>query len=158
MERLKGYVQSGDVDMVKIETKYNNISKEDADWMIKIAAEYGYLELVKHFVHLGADIRLNDDYCLKWSSTNNHIDVVQYCLEQCANAKAQDSYALRFASANFHWQVCDLLLDNGADIHAIKEDAGYKEETIRWKNLKILNERLNKEVSNKKVNKSAYKI
>lgn len=25
MERLKGYVQSGDVDMVKIETKYNKL-------------------------------------------------------------------------------------------------------------------------------------
>jgi ankyrin repeat protein len=56
-----------------------------------------------------------------YASKNGHTDIVKLLIENGADIHAIDDYALIYASENGHTDIVNLLIENGADIHA-KDD------------------------------------
>jgi ankyrin repeat protein len=61
-----------------------------------------------------------------WASRNGHVEVLKLLLDHGANVHAISDWTLRWASQNGHVDVVKLLLDHGADVHADNDCA------IRW--------------------------
>ena len=98
----------------------------DNDQALRLASEYGYLDIVKYLISAGANIHADDDYALRWASSNDHLDIVKYLISAGANIHGWDDGALRGASYHGHLDIVKYLISAGANIHAQDDVA------LRW--------------------------
>jgi ankyrin repeat protein len=54
---------------------------------------------------------------LKWSAHNGHIEIIRFLLDNGANIHADKDQALRWSVYEKHLNVIELLLERGADVH-----------------------------------------
>ena len=52
---------------------------------------------------------------MRWAARKGHKDVVELLLKNGADIHAENDYALRMAAWNGHKDIVELLLENGAD-------------------------------------------
>ena len=52
------------------------------DYVLRWAAENGYLDIVKYLVKHGADIHANSDYALRLAIDSEHLNVIKYLADQ----------------------------------------------------------------------------
>ena len=83
------------------------------DKVVIYTSKMGYLETLKTFVSLGADIRAGNDFAVQWASANGHLDVVKYLVSQGADIRAGDDFAVRMASRSGHLEVVKYLVSLG---------------------------------------------
>ena len=86
------------------------------------ACKSGHLEVVKHLVSQGADVRANI-WAVRYASNNGHLEVVMYLVSQGADVRADDDYAVQVASMNGHLEVIKYLVSQGAPTTNITEIA-----------------------------------
>ncbi|TVQ83870.1 MAG: hypothetical protein EA357_04625 [Micavibrio sp.] len=72
---------------------------------LRWAAANNRLDIVRHCVALGGDIRSNNDEALRMAAANGHLDVVKYCVAQQSDIQARRNEALRRASENGHADI-----------------------------------------------------
>ncbi|KAJ3320779.1 hypothetical protein HDU76_000231 [Blyttiomyces sp. JEL0837] len=83
---------------------------------IKIAAQYGYVDLVRKLLGMrGGFASGEDNYVIQMAAENGHVDVVSVLLEDdFVDATANGSYAIIAAAKNGNVEIVDLLLTKGA--------------------------------------------
>jgi ankyrin repeat protein len=120
LDKVKRLVKQGadihadDLNKVKqLVEQGANIHARD-DLALRLAAEYGHLEVVKFLVEQGANIHARDnyaenDYALRRAAGNGQLDVVKYLVEKGANIHADDDYALQVAARYGHREVVQYL-------------------------------------------------
>jgi len=86
-----------------------------------MAAEKGYLQVVKHLLERGADLHAKNDKALQMAARNGHRELVKYLLEQGADLHAENDEELQLAAVNGHLEVVKCLLEQGADSNLITE-------------------------------------
>lgn len=67
---------------------------------LRLAADYGYLDIVKYLVEQGADIHVKQDDAYTCAVYNGHIDVINYLKSK--GAKETELYQVKAAEDNFH--------------------------------------------------------
>ena len=92
------------------------------DEALKLAAEYGNLEVVKHLLELGANLHADNDWALRSAAAKGHLEVVKYLVEQGADLHAMNDWALRFAAKNVHLEVVKYFVERGADLDRLSEE------------------------------------
>ncbi len=95
--------QTGD-----FEKQYKLLQKYKPKKMIREAAEAGELDLVKHALKHGADIR-DAPYALIDAAENGHLDIVRYLVEQGISPHAASDEALRLARGRGHYRIVEYL-------------------------------------------------
>ena len=110
---LKGEATEKDYEIIKryIKNIVDNINKKFMD-----SAENGYLNIVKAYLNLGANIHVNDDYVLRHSSYIGHLNVVKYLVKHGANVHAKSGQALTWAAKYGKLDVVKCLVKHKADI------------------------------------------
>jgi ankyrin repeat protein len=102
-----------------------------------IAAERGYLKMVKNFVEQGADINAYRNHALRWSAHRGHLDVVKYLVEQGADINHTDrGLALSWAAARGHFEVVKYLVEQGTIVNAENDQA--LEWAIRHNHIEVV--------------------
>jgi hypothetical protein len=97
------------------------------------------MEIASLLLDRGANIIANDNEALRFAgifytqrvnfspfavASKGYINVVRLLLESGkADIHAQDDYAIRYACANGHQEIVELLMLNGANVHALDEFA-----------------------------------
>lgn len=96
------------------------------DQALVSAARCGHLDVVRVLVQCGADVRFREDAALRWCSyTSAHGSemVLEYLIQNGANIHAMDDDALVIAAKGGHCATVTTLLRRGADVHAQKDKA-----------------------------------
>ncbi|AAV50852.1 putative ankyrin repeat protein [Acanthamoeba castellanii mimivirus] len=75
------------------------------DLIMRTAAQFGHLELVKYSIDNRANIASYNNYALRFSSQNGHIDVVKYLVSKGADLNAIDRTTLRNIKINGHTNI-----------------------------------------------------
>lgn len=89
--------------------------------LLRIAAERGYLDLVKYFIKYGADPTARDNFAIKMAAKNGHYEMVEYLLPlPGVDPTAEMSYAMTMAKNNGHTKVVQLL-----EYYGIQENSAY---------------------------------
>ena len=84
-----------------------------------ITASYaGHLDMIKLLIDYGADIRAQYNQSIISASCNGHLSIVKLLIELGADVRAQNNQAIVYASCWGHLPVVKLLIESGADIHA----------------------------------------
>ena len=109
--------QATSLEEVKKLIKNGNIHAED-DFVLRLNAEKGRLEIVKYLIEQGADIHAKNDYALRLSSQKGHFEVVKFLIEQGADIHVKNDNPLRLSSRFGHFNIVKILIEQGADIHA----------------------------------------
>ena len=86
-------------------------------------AQYGYLDLLKHFDLQGANVARHEQEVVVQASARGHLPVVQYLVSQGADIRAQDDKAVEVASMNGHLEVVQYLVSQGANVRARDDSA-----------------------------------
>ena len=122
-KRLEKIISLGCHYMVmKIMLNNNESIKNVNDQFIK-ASKYGYIEVIKLLIDLGADIHAEDDQAIINASWEGHLSVVKLLIKLGANIHAQDNEAIVSASYQGNFSVAKLLIELGADIRAQDNDS-----------------------------------
>lgn len=99
--------------------------KEPEQWLIddalNVCAKLGQTELAKKFIAKGADIHNQADQPFRNAASNGQAETLKYFLEQ--GSFRPDSETFIDSARNGHTKVVELLLKQGADIHAKDDDA-----------------------------------
>jgi len=95
---------------------------------LRLASEYGHLEVIKVLLSRGANAHALHDAPLCIASGGGHKKVVEYFLSRKDDRQrpieyAHIDHALHRAVANLHLDIVELLLDAGADVHSEEEYA-----------------------------------
>lgn len=114
MNRNEFFLAVGRNDFQAIKEVINGEFDDDYHWAMRTAAERGYLETLKYFVELGADIHNYNDFSLRAASKNGHLETVKYLVEQGAYIHNNNDIAVRLASENGHHAVVEYLVSKGA--------------------------------------------
>jgi len=107
----------GHVEVVQLLLDAGADVHAENDLALRWASGNGHAEVVKLLLGARADVHARDDCALRWASYYGNVEVVKLLLAAGANVHADDDYALRYASGNGHVEVVKLLLDAGADVH-----------------------------------------
>jgi hypothetical protein len=84
---------------------------------LRIAAEYGHLNIVQLLIDRGADIFANNDAPLIASAMFGHLDVVQFLVGQSLYNQNSLKTALIYSTLHGCQEVTQLLLDSGTTIY-----------------------------------------
>lgn len=98
----------------------------DNNCALRLAAKYGYTDIVELLLDRGADIHAANNCALRWAAKYGHTDTVKLLLDRGADIHTANDWALFAAADNGHTDTVKLLLDRGADIHANNDRA------LRW--------------------------
>ena len=140
-------ITNGDLELSKFAVKTENANINTCEeYALRIAAEHGYVdivkwlmeqgvnihveneaalnsacgnghvEIVKLFVISGADIHISGDYPLHVAVERGHFDGVRYLVESGANVNAVNNLALTLACKNNHFEIVKYLIQAGAVI------------------------------------------
>ncbi|AGC02418.1 ankyrin repeat protein [Acanthamoeba polyphaga moumouvirus] len=90
----------------------------DGDNALLVAAENGYLEVVKYLINQGLDVRSDFDYALRSAAEKGHIDVVKILLENGADISSHNHWPLKFAALEGQFEMVKYLISKGADVRA----------------------------------------
>jgi ankyrin repeat protein len=92
---------------------------------LALAAQNGFLDVVKVLVNKGADIHSHNDLPLRIAALKGHIHVMEYLLDCGANINASPEYAsaLALAVESENIATIDFLLSKDADIHVGCDDS-----------------------------------
>ena len=108
--------EHGQLNMVKYMMGYGCY---DCHVALHIAAENGWLEVVKFFAEQGVDIHAEDEIVLRSAVEHDYaLDVVKYLVEQGADIHSNNEAPLCKAVAEGALNVVKYLVEQGADIHA----------------------------------------
>ena len=99
--------------MLNNDESIDNINKQFIS-----ASHYGYLDIIKLLVNLGADVNVDDGEAIIWASSVGDLDMVKLLIELEANIHSQSNQALILASGIVYILLVKLLIESGADIHA----------------------------------------
>ena len=104
--------------MLNNDKSINNVNKQflKSSW-------YGYLDVMKLLIELGADICANRNEAIIVASCYGHLDIVKLLIDYGANVKSLSNRAIISASRNGHLFVVKLLIDSGADVRAQNNQA-----------------------------------
>lgn len=103
--------------------QYDLLSSIDKNHLLRNAAYYGYLDLVKYSLNKGADIHYSEDAALRYASDRGHLQIVKYLIDKGANINANHGYSIRWASRIGYFDIVKFLIEKGANIHLNKDDA-----------------------------------
>ena len=81
--------------------------------LLRHAARYGNIEIVKLLVECGQNIHEGNEYALRWAARKGHVHVVRFLLSCGADARAYNHYSRRFAQRYGHREVVSLLKQAG---------------------------------------------
>ena len=96
------------------------------EYILRLAARNGHLEIVKYLVEQGADIHADNDCALQWAAQNDHLKIVKYLVEHGADIHADNDLALRYVAQHGHFNIVKYFVEQGANIH-INNDCA-----LRW--------------------------
>ena len=85
---------------------------------IIVASYWGYLDIVKLLIDHGADIHARDDRAIISASYGDYLDVIKLLIDYGADVSDQNNSAIINASSRGHLSVVELLMEHGANIHA----------------------------------------
>lgn len=105
MKSLNQYMEDGDLSKVK-EMITNNI-EYDVNTCLTTSAYDGFLNLVKYFVSLGADIHHNNNEALLNTTYYRHWEIYHYLLEQ--GAKLNDNIIKNIAQFSDERMLYDVI-------------------------------------------------
>ena len=83
----------------------------------KINEQFGYSDIAKLLVDLGADIHAQDNRAIIMVTYDDHVDIVKLLVDSGANVHSQNSQAIILAS-NDHLSVVKLLTKLGEDVRS----------------------------------------
>ena len=113
-------IADGDLELAKYA-----VSKENADintaegYVLKIAATYGYLDIIKWLIEQGADIHIGNDAVFNTACHNGHLDIVRCLVKHGANIHIGDYFVLRSAADGGHFEIVKYLVEIGANVNAV---------------------------------------
>lgn len=120
---LIGYTEVGNLKEMKYLIKCGaNICYKN-DYVFRIAARKGYLEIVKYLmkennkrtnIYDKIDIEIKHHYAIRWSSRLGHYNVVKFLLDLGCYIPNGIGSPVYWAVRNNHFKIFRLLLDNGA--------------------------------------------
>jgi predicted metalloprotease with PDZ domain len=109
-------VSHGDFEIVKrvVEQCPGSINlHEEHCCALKIAAEYGYMDMVKYFVEeKGMDVTLNDCFPLRAAVQNNEFEIVKYLAEHGSYYPDDYEFAIDRAIENGSLDIIKYLVEN----------------------------------------------
>lgn len=88
----------------------------DIDSLLILAAELGYLEIMKILIGYGANVNTSEGEALHWSCHYNRVDIVNFLLEKGIDPCIGDNKALKWASDAGCTDVIKLLIEAGVDV------------------------------------------
>ena len=101
----------------------NDISINNINEQFINASLYGYLDVVKLLIELGANINIWNNRAIITASYAGHLDIVKLLIDYGADIRAQYNQSIISASYNGHLSIVKLLIELGADIHAQNNQA-----------------------------------
>uniref|UniRef100_A0A6G6ACL3 Ankyrin repeat-containing protein n=1 Tax=Borely moumouvirus TaxID=2712067 RepID=A0A6G6ACL3_9VIRU len=90
----------------------------DGNNALLMAAENGYLEVVKYLISEGLDVRSDYDYALRSAAEKGHIKIVELLLENGADISSHNHWPLRYAALEGQFEMVKYLISKGADVRA----------------------------------------
>ena len=96
----------------------NNESIKNINEQFIESSKCDYLDMIKLFIELGADIHAKDNEAIIIASHNGHLSVVKLLIDSGADIHAQNDGAIIVASRLGHLFVVKLLINSGANVHA----------------------------------------
>ena len=148
-------VKNGDLVLVKslLNQGADINSYDDNDYVLKISAEKGHLEVVEYLVEHGVDIHTKNNQALIFASIKGHLDVVKYLVEKGADIHALNDYALKLASFHGYLEIVKFFLFD-CQIEVKKGTKKYLKEIKQETTLELIEKRdllfkLNKKVKQK---------
>ncbi len=108
--RSKGGININDEIVLKgyelyLEKIIGNLDKRSKNELLFIAAEKGYLDIVKYLLRQGANINADEDNALNNAAENGHLDVVEFLVENGAHIGAEQYSAVESAALQGHFDV-----------------------------------------------------
>lgn len=118
-------IANGHLNIVDYILEHSNTIKHIEPYQIDDglyeSARFGQFEMAKKFIAKGADIHNQADQPFRNAASNGQAETLKYFLEQ--GSFRPDSETFIDSARNGHTKVVELLLKQGADIHAKDDDA-----------------------------------
>lgn len=139
LETLEGYFNYGPLEFIVIDheiivlninmSMYHllyNINNDPRNTILRTAAKYGHLEMIKYLYSQGVDIHVDNDLALQFAVDNGHLETIKYLHSLNANIHVDDNLPLLSAAANGDLEIVKYLHNNGANINA------HNYQAIEW--------------------------
>ena len=101
----------------------NNESVDNINKQFLESSKFGYLDVIKLLIDLGADVRVHSNCAIILASRGGYLSVVKLLIDCGANVRAQSNRAIILASLFGHLSVIKLLIENGANIRVLDNRA-----------------------------------
>jgi ankyrin repeat protein len=99
------------------------MTSDNSNAALEMAAEYGHLDIVEYLEDLGADLSTNDNYALRNSSYNFHWHVVKYLLNKGCDPNVGEGLVLCRAVQDGNLEIIKLVISKGCDLKLCGYDA-----------------------------------
>ncbi len=118
---LKNAVFNNNIEFVKTLIQKGadvNVYGNDYDAPLTIAAERGYVEIVRMLIDAGANVNFENDNITALMSAvkNNHVKIVRMLIGAEANVNTDGDTALIIAVEGNHVEIVRMLIDAGVDV------------------------------------------
>lgn len=122
MSNIIELIRKGDLEKLKnLRVDICNMNFYFLSAPIIIAAQSGYIEIVKYLCERGANIHHCNDAPIQWASYYGYLEIVKYLCERGADIQSIDNLSVKLASQKSHYEVVKYLYERGADISQISE-------------------------------------
>ncbi len=119
---LRIAAEKGYLDLVKY-LYSSRVQESAADTALLSAIQHGHIDVVSYFESKGINLRGYENDALKMAAQDGHLNTVEYAVSQGADIHTGNDHALRYAAMNGYLDIVEYLVENGADIHAVNDDA-----------------------------------
>ena len=117
MTSLRDACEDGDFETFKYLVESCVDVEVDCEY-INIAAEYGYINIVKYLVERGTNIHACNNYPIRYSAMNGHFEVFKYLAECGADVHTYHEFPLCLATDYGHLEIVKYLVTVwGVDIN-----------------------------------------